>query len=108
MGIFLLLVPHPPAPLVRGLAQGDAVNPGPQRRLAVKTAHSPEDLHKDFLGQVGGVGAVLHGARQQRVDRLVVARDQPRKSLLGAGPQFRDQSRLFGLEASARWQDCPW
>ena len=78
--------------------QGNPINPGPQRRLAVKATHPPENLHEDFLGEVGGICAVLNGARQQRVNWLVVARDQPRESLLGAGLQFRNQSCLFGLE----------
>ena len=46
--------------------------------------HPAENLHEDFLGQIGSVGAVMHGARQQRVNRLVIARDQPGKSLLRA------------------------
>ena len=63
-----------------------------------ETAHAAENLDEDFLGQVGSIGAVLHGARQQRKNRLMVARDKPRKRFLRAGPQLRDQSRFFGLE----------
>ena len=97
-GNFLPLVPRPPAPLVRRLAQSDAIDPRPQRRLAVKAAYSAKDLNEDFLSKVGGVGAVAHGARQQRINGLMVMRDQPRKRLLGAGSQFFNESRLFGLE----------
>jgi hypothetical protein len=51
-------MPLPPAALVRRFAQRDAVDPGTQRRLAVKSANSAEDLHENFLGQIGGVGGL--------------------------------------------------
>ncbi len=51
----LLLMPHPPTPLVRGFTQRDAVDPRTQRRLAMKSADAPEHLDEDFLRQVGGV-----------------------------------------------------
>src|ERR1035437_3981459 len=91
-------MPHPPATLVRGLVKGDAVNPRPQGRLTVKAPHAPEDLDEDFLGQVGGIGPVMHGPRQQRVNRLVVVRYQPRKGFFRAGPEFINESRLVRLE----------
>src|ERR1035441_8572602 len=64
----------------------------------MKAAHAPEDLYKNFLGQVGSGVAVLHGARQQRVDGLMEARDQPRKGFLGAGLKLCYESRLFGFK----------
>ena len=74
----------------------------------MKFADTAKDFDEDFLGEVGRFGAVLHGARQQGIDRLVIARDQPRERLLRSGLKFCDQCRLFGLEASTRWLDCPW
>ena len=107
-GDLLLLMAHPPAALVGCLAQRNAINPGPQRRLAVKTADAAEDLDENFLGEVGSVGAVAHGARQQRINRLMVVRDQPGKRLFRAGSKFlqREPPRQNG--ARVRWQDCPW
>jgi len=64
----------------------------------MKISYPTEDLHKNFLSQVGGLGAILHRARQQRVDGLVVTRDQPRKCFLRAGLKIRYQCPLFGLE----------
>ena len=81
-GDLVLLMPHPPAPLIRRLAQGDAVDPGAQRRLAMKTADAAEDLNEHFLGQVGRIGLVAYGACEQRVNRLMIVCDQPGKRLL--------------------------
>jgi hypothetical protein len=64
----------------------------------VKVAHSPENLHEDFLGHIGSIGTVLHGAGQEGIYRLVEACDEPRKSLLRAGSKFRNQGRLIGLK----------
>src|ERR1700728_3643082 len=76
----------------------DAIDPGAKRRLTMKIADAAENFHEDFLGQVCSLGSVLHSARQQGINRLVIACDEPRKRFVGAGSQFRDQSRLFGLE----------
>src|SRR5579875_966627 len=97
-GDFLLLVPHPPSPLVCGLAQRDPVDPGPQRRFAMKALHAAEDLHEDFLRKVGSVGAIAKRARQQRENWLMIACDQPRKRFFRAGPQLFDKSCFFGME----------
>src|SRR5208283_5513252 len=77
-------VARPPAALVGGLAQRDAVEPGAQAGLAVESADVAEDLEEDLLGDVGGVGGVLQAARDQRVERLVVLVDQLGEGLLGA------------------------
>src|SRR5580704_18231179 len=93
---FLLLVARPPSTLIRGLAQSNAIDPGPQSRLAMEVAHSPEDLHKDLLREVGRLASVLYRSRQKRVDGLMVARNQPRKCLLRAGTQFSNESGFVG------------
>ena len=97
-GDLLLLVPHPPAPMIRRLAQRNAVDPGAQRGLAVKTVDAAKDLDENFLGQVGGVGLVAHRAREQRINRLMVVCDQPGKRLLRTRPQLCHESRFVGLE----------
>jgi len=64
----------------------------------VKVADAPKNLDEDFLGQICGIGAIRHGTRKQGVDRLMEARDQPRKCFLRAGLKFSDQCRFFGLQ----------
>ena len=48
----------------------------------MKAVHTPEDFDKNFLGEIGGIGAIEDGARQQRIDRLMVARNQPGECFL--------------------------
>ena len=61
--------------------QRDPVDPSAQGGLAVKPSDSPEDLDEDFLGEISRVRSIVHGARQERVDRLMIVRDQPGKGL---------------------------
>ena len=76
-GDFLLLMPAPPATLVQTLVESYAINPGAERGLTVERLNSAKDLDKDVLRKISGVGGVADGARQQAVDRLVVAVDEP-------------------------------
>src|SRR6202035_3569268 len=46
---------------------------------------------------IGGIGAVLHRTREERVDGLVVARDEPRKRRLRTCAQLGYESGFFGL-----------
>ena len=97
----LALVAVPPAALVAGLMQGDAVDPGAEAGVAAEAGDVAEDLDEDLLGDVGGVGRVAEVARDQRVDRMAVLRDEQGKGLLGAGLQLRDEApaRLPGFRS---------
>jgi hypothetical protein len=64
----------------------------------MKAAYAAEDFYKYFLREIGSVGPVLHCAGQEGKNGLVIAGNQPRKRLFGAGLQFRNEGRLFGLE----------
>ena len=66
----------------------------------MKTATPAEDLYEDFLGEIGGIGAVIQNAREKRVDGLVVVRDKPRECLFRAGSKFSNKSRFLGLEGN--------
>src|ERR1700735_1062365 len=81
-GDFLALVTPPPAALVAGLAQGDAIDPSAQTGISVEAADAAVDLDKDVLGQVSGVRGIGNGARNQAVDGLMILGDQPRKCFL--------------------------
>ena len=94
-GYFLLPVTHPPAPLVGCFPQRDPVNPRAQARFAVEIAHPAEDLDEDFLGEVRGIGTIVHGAREERIDGLVVTGDEPGEGLLGTSAQLDYEGRLL-------------
>src|SRR5580658_702792 len=94
-GDFLALVASPPAALVAGLAQGDAINPGAQAGVTVKSANPAVNLDEDILGQVSRVRWIGNGARYQAVNGLVIFRDQPCECLLRTGFQFRDNPGFF-------------
>src|ERR1700690_1459126 len=64
----------------------------------MKTADAAKDFDKYFLGQVGSIGLVAKGAREQRINWLGIVCDQPGESLLRTPPQLFDQSRFVGLE----------
>src|SRR5215472_876831 len=64
----------------------------------METANASKDLHEYFLGEVRSIGAVVQRACKKRVDRLVVARDQPGKCFFRACLEFRDQSGFVGLD----------
>ena len=64
-GHLIVSVATPPeAVAVARLVDGDAVNPGPQRRVAAEAMNRAEDAKEDFLGQVEGLVAVA-----QQIDR---------------------------------------
>src|SRR5271156_1373436 len=94
-GNFLPLVAPPPATLVAGLAQRDAVDPGAQAGISVEAADTAVNLDKYVLSQVGGVRGVGNGAGNYAVDGLVILGDQPGERLLRTGFQFRDNSGFF-------------
>ena len=65
--------------------------------MPVEAAYAAKYLDENFLRQIRSLVAVLHRPRQQRVDRLMVARDEPRKRFFGTCLQFLDECCFFGL-----------
>ena len=58
-GNLLLLVPHPPAAMIRRLAQRNAVDPGAQTGLAVKTVDAGKTLKNIWVrSAASAVGTV--------------------------------------------------
>ncbi len=94
-GNFLAFVAPPPAALVAGLAQCNAIDPGAQTGVSVEAANAAVNLDEDVLGQVSGVRGVWNGARNQAVDGLMILGDQPGKRFLRTGLQFGDNSGFF-------------
>src|ERR1700759_1817289 len=92
---FLAFVAAPPAALVAGLAQGDAVNPGSQAGVTVKSANPPVNLDEDILGQISRVRWIGNGTCDDAVYGLMIFRDQPCERLLRTGFQFRDNAGFF-------------
>ena len=80
--------------------QGDAIEPGAQAGVAVEAANAAEDLDEDFLGDVGGVGRVVEAARDQRIERLMILRDENGERVLGAGLEVGYKSSIFGGDAN--------
>src|SRR6188472_2033196 len=70
----------PPALPVAGLIDDDAVDPGPESRLAAETGERPEDSEKDLLRQVQGFIGVLEEVQRKGVNHALVSIDQ-----VGAG-----------------------
>ena len=85
-GELLALVPAPPAALVAGFVERDAVKPGAQAGLAMEAADAAEDFDEDFLGYVRGVGRVLQAARDEGKERLRILGDEQAERLLRSRP----------------------
>ena len=103
-GEFLAFVAGPPAALVAGLVQGDAIDPGAQAGVAVEGGDVAEDLDEDLLGDVGGVGWVAQAAGDEGVDGVAVLGDEQGKGLLRAGFQVRDEALLVCPDADSARQ----
>ncbi len=101
---FLAFVPAPPAALVGGLVEGDAVEPGAQRGSAGEGADGAEDLEEDVLGDVGGVGRVVEAAGDEGVERLVVVGDEQGEGVFGAGFELGHEGGVFRSEADRTCQ----
>ena len=65
----LALVAAPPAALVGGFVQGDAVDPGAEAGFAMEVGDAAVDLNEDVLGDVGGFAGIGDGARDERIER---------------------------------------
>ncbi len=79
--------------------QSDAVEPGAQAGFAMEAADAAKDLDEDFLRDVGCVGGIVEAARDQRIKRLMILRDQETERLLGSGLEVGDESYVFGRDA---------
>ena len=66
----------------------------------MEAANAAEDLEKDILRDVGGVGGILQAARDQRVELLVVSVDQLRKGLLGAALKLGHKGGFIARKAN--------
>src|SRR5215467_3841713 len=75
---------------------GDPVQPGLQAAFTVEALHAAKDLQKNFLRSVRGVAWVSKNAVYQAVNWLVIVRDEPVVSVLGAGFQFGHDGGFFG------------
>ena len=54
----------------------------------MEAANVAEDFDEDFLRNVGGVGGVLQATRDQRIERLMILRNQLSKRALGTGAKI--------------------
>ena len=81
-GDLLALVTTPPAALIGGFMQGDAVDPGAQARVAVEVGDAAVDLDEDVLSDVCGFAGIGDGARDERIERSVVLGDERGECLL--------------------------
>ena len=93
------LVAKPPAPAVRSLMQGDAVDPCLQAGVGVEALDSAKNLEEDFLSGIGGVGGVFEDPVDQAVNGLVVMGDEPGKSRFRSGLQFGHHGGFFGADS---------
>ena len=93
------VVARPPAALVAGFVEGDAVDPGAQAGVSVEGGDVAEDLDEDFLGDIGGVGRVAQAAGDEGVERTAVLGDEQSEGLLGAGLEVRDEALLVCPDA---------
>src|SRR5260370_28289299 len=87
-GDLLLFVARPPASLVGGLPESNAIEPGAQAGFAMEAANAAKDLDEDFLGDVGGVGGGVGASRDQRIERLRILRSQGSQRPLETGFQI--------------------
>lgn len=61
----------------------------------MEAANIPEDLNKDFLSDVGGLGGVRQAAGDQRIERLMILRDENAKGILAASLKVGDERGFF-------------
>ena len=93
------LMARPPAPLVQRLMQRDAIDPGPQTRLALKMRDSAKNFDENFLGDIGCVAWVGKDAINQAVEWLLIAGNQPGKGILGTRFQLLHHRSFLGTNA---------
>ncbi len=78
--------------------QRNPVEPRAQTGLAVKAADIAEDFNENLLRNIGGIGRVLQTARNQRIERLVILRDELGEGRFGSGSQLCNESSLFARQ----------
>ena len=91
----LTFVASPPATLVGGLTQGDAVEPGAETCVSVEGADAAEDLDEYFLSDIGGVCGILKAAGDYGVEGLPVLGDEEAERLFGTGLERGDERCVF-------------
>ena len=79
----------PPALAITRLVDGDAVDPGLQRRLPAERRQRAEDAEEDFLGEIEGFVTVAEQVQGELEHHALVTRDQ-----LGAGGFFAGGTAL--------------
>src|SRR5437762_4145049 len=72
----IALSPPPPAPAISRLINGDAIDPGFQRRVAAKPSNTLEGSQKSLLSQIACLFGVGRQPVQQRINITRVLRDQ--------------------------------
>ena len=79
--------------------QSDAVEPGAETGVAVESTDVAEDLDEDLLSKVGGVDWIVDAARNKRVERQMILRDEKGKGPFRAGLELGDEGRVLGGNA---------
>lgn len=92
---FVSMMPGKPAPVIVGFIHSDAVNPGLEAAIALERADFPENLKENLLGDVGGIGRIVHQPVNQIVNRLLEAADQRFISFFGARAQGCQQGMIL-------------
>jgi len=88
-------VPPPPESVaVPRLVDGDAVDPGPQARLAAEPVNGAEDAEEHFLREVERFIAVAQQVHRQLHDHALVLGDEFRAGKLFPSGTALDQHRL--------------
>ena len=98
--------PTPPALAVAGLIDGDAIDPGAERRLAAERGNRAEDPQEDFLRQVEGLVAVAQQVEGQLENHPFVAGDQFGAGHLLAGGAALNQRGFAGANFSPPECSC--
>src|SRR6266478_8423061 len=72
----IALSPPPPAPAISRLIDGDAIDPGFQRRVAAKPSNTLEGSQKSLLSQIACLFGVGRQPVQERINITRVLSDQ--------------------------------
>src|SRR4029077_9235936 len=92
---FLRLVTKPPAPSVRCLMNGYAVNPRLQAGSPVKLFHSAEHFEENFLRSIRSIPGIGKNSVNEAVNGLVKFAHQPGVCVLRSRLELGDDTGLF-------------
>jgi hypothetical protein len=62
--------------VIAGFVDGNAVDPGFEAGLTAECTDAPEDLEKDLLNDVAGIGRIAHQAVDKAIDRILKTLDE--------------------------------